>query len=278
MFGILLQGIASLFGEIAGSLGKWMVNKRVESLFAVGFQNSLVALAFFSVFALSSNGAFRLNPASIPSLLFLVALSIAQAYASMKAMVLASRGTFNFIRVGTLPLLLIADLLVGYDLSNRQIIGIFVVICALLFLFVNHGIERKGAGLAAFTAVNGAASIALFQWHVRVWNSVAAEQIILISAQTLFFLIGAVVVAKENPFRLLRRRLPFLQSAAYAGDSFVGSFSILFAPASVIMAAGRSFCVLWGILFGNRIFHEKSLLLKIITFVLVTIGIVLMMR
>ncbi len=278
MLGILLQGIASLFGEISGSLGKWIVAKRVESFYAIGFQNSLIALLFFIAYTLGGAGTFRLNPASFPSLALLVILAIAQAYATMKGMALAGRGTFNFIRTGTMPLLLIIDLFAGYHLSTYQIAGIVVVMCALLFLYMNHGIERKGAGLVAFTAVNAAITIGIYKWHITVWNSVAAEQLVLIGGQMLFFLFCTLFIAKENPFRLLWRRLPFLQSAAYAGDSFVGSFAYLFAPASVILAATRSFAVLWGILFGNRFYHEKGLLLKSATFVVVVAGIVLMTR
>jgi len=278
MLGIILQGIASFFGEISGSLEKWMVAKRVESFYAIGFQNSLVAIAFFLVYVIGNNGEFRLNPASFPTLALLVILSVAQAYATMKGMSIATRGTYNFIRTGTMPLLLIVDLFTGYDLSSRQIAGIVIVMCALIFLFMNHGIERKGAGFVAFTAVNAAATIALFKWHVTVWNSVAAEQLVLICSQTLFFLVCSVFIAKENPFRLLKRKLPILQSTTYAADSFIGSFAYLFAPASIILAATRSFAVLWGILFGNRIFHEKSLALKIATCVVVAIGIVLMVK
>jgi len=163
MLGIILQGIASFFGEISGSLEKWMVAKRVESFYAIGFQNSLVAIAFFLVYVIGNNGEFRLNPASFPTLALLVILSVAQAYATMKGMSIATRGTYNFIRTGTMPLLLIVDLFTGYDLSSRQIAGIVIVMCALIFLFMNHGIERKGAGFVAFTAVNAAATV-LHNW------------------------------------------------------------------------------------------------------------------
>lgn len=276
MLGIILQGIASFFGEISGSLEKWMVAKRIESFYAVGFQNSLIALVFFLIFAFGHGGSFRLHPDSFPTLALLIVLSVAQAYATMKGTAMASRSTFNFIRIGTLPLLLILDLLTGYAISSWQIAGIIVVMCALFFLFMNHGVEKKGAGLVAFTAVNAAISLAIYKWHVTVWNSVAAEQLVLISSQMAYFLVCSVFIAKENPFRLLNRRLPFLQSASYATDSFIGSFSYLFAPASVILAATRSFAVLWGILFGNKIFHEKKLGLKIVTFVAVAVGIIMM--
>jgi hypothetical protein len=278
MLGILLQGIGSFFGEISGSLEKWMVTKRVESFYAVGFQNCLVAIAFFLAYVFCTKGSLRLNPESYPTLALLIILSIAQAYATMKGAVIASRGTFNFIRVGTMPLMLIFELFIGCDLSSRQISGIVLIMCALVYLYMNHGIERKGAGLVAFTAVNSAVTLELYKWHVTIWNSVAAEQLILIVAQTIFFYAGAVFIAKENPFRLLRKRLPLFQSASYATADFLGSFAYLFAPASVILAAARSSSVLWGILFGNRFFHEKGLALKITTFVIVTIGIVLLVR
>jgi hypothetical protein len=276
MIGIFLQALASFFGELSGSLGKWIVKKHVESIYTIGFQNSLVSFALFLGVAVIRQDTFRLDPASFPTLALLIILAIAQAYGTLKAMSLASRGTFNFIRTGTMPLLLVIDLLIGINLTGHQIAGIIVVMCALLFLFLNHGIEKKGAVLTALTALNAAACISLYKWHVTVWNSVVAEQMVLIGAQMIFFLFGALWITKENPFRLLRKQLPFLQSASHAGDAFIGSFAYLFAPASVILAATRSFAVLWGIIFGNRVFHEKGLALKIVTFVLITIGVFLM--
>jgi hypothetical protein len=277
MIGILLSAIASFFGELSGTLEKWMVKKKVESVYAIGFQNSLVSFAFFVFFVLVGNGELRLHPDSFPTLALLAVLAVLQAYLTLMGTAIASRGTFNFIRTGTMPLLLVADLLVGYSLTATQISGIVVVMCALLFLFMNHGIERKGAWMVALSAVNAAITLSLYKWHVTVWNSVAAEQLVVHCAYLLFFLFGSIVIAKENPLKLLTKRLPFMQSAVYAVDSFISSFAYVFAPASVILAATRSSAVLWGILFGNRVFHEKALVLKIATCVVITIGIVLML-
>ncbi len=276
MIGIFLQALASFFGELSGSLGKWIVSKHVESVYAIGFQNSLISFALFLVVASIRHDTFRLNPDSIPTLIPLAILAVAQAFGTVKAISLASRSTFNFIRTGTMPLLLIVDLLIGTPLTGHQVVGIIIVMCALLFLFLNHGIERKGAVLTALTALNAVACISLYKWHVSVWNSVVAEQMVLIGSQLICFFFASVFVARENPFRLLRKQLPFLQSTSHAGDAFVGSFGYLFAPASVILAATRSFSVLWGIAFGNRVFHEKGLVLKISTFILICIGIIFM--
>lgn len=278
MFGILLQGIANLLGETSGSLEKWMVKHKVESFYAVGFQNSLISLLFFVATLFWHEKIFAIDPRSYPTLALLVLLSVAQAYATMKATTVASRGTFNFIRTGTIPLLLVSDLFLGRNLSVWQISGIILIILTLLFLFLNHGIERKGAWLVIFTTINGALCLGIYSYHINTWNSVPAEQTILITAQAMFFLACSIRMKKENPFKLLSKRLPLLQSVSYAGTVFIESFAYLFAPASVIVAASRSFAVLWGIVFGNRIFHEKALKIKITALAFILIGIVLITR
>lgn len=278
MIGVLFQAVATFFEEISGSLEKWMVERRVESFYAVGFQNTVLSMAAYLAYVVFGPGRFVIHPDSIPSLVVLVMLSVAQAYATMKGTAVSSRSTFNFIRTGTMPLLLLADLVLGYVISSRQIVGIVLIVLALVFLFMNHGIERKGAGLVAFTAVNAALTISIYKWHITRWNSIGAEQIVLHASIGLFFLYGAIRFNRENPLRLMFRRMPMAQSATYAIGSFVEGFAYQYAPASIILAAKRSFSVLWAIIFGNRLFHEKHLALKLVTFALVASGILLLIR
>ncbi|OGL73881.1 hypothetical protein A3C96_01395 [Candidatus Uhrbacteria bacterium RIFCSPHIGHO2_02_FULL_60_10] len=276
MLGIIFQAIASFFEEISGSLEKLIVEKKLASFYAIGFLNAALSLGFYAIYALTGKGRFVIHPASLPSLAVLVILAVAQAYATMKGTSLAARSTFNFVRTGTMPLLLLADLALGYGIGWRQILGIACIVLALLVLFMNHGIERRGLGLVVFTAINAAVTISIYKWHITKWNSVAAEQLVLHVFIAAYFLFGAVRLRRENPFRLLRNRTALAQTGSYAFGSFLEGFAYQYAPASIILAAKRSFAVLWSILAGNRVFHEKRLVLKLITFIMVAAGIVLL--
>jgi len=81
---------------------------------------------------------------------------------------------------------------------------------------------------------------------------------------------------KENPIKYLFKRKLFFESFPRGISGVLISFAYLYAPASVITSVKRGFSVLWSIISGNKIFHEKHLVIKIISFVLIITGLVFM--
>jgi hypothetical protein len=105
---------------------------------------------------------------------------------------------------------------------------------------------------------------------------VEAEQFLTHLALLIYLFVMAMKVGKENPFALFIKRKFFVQSFAAGLAGVLVSFAYLFAAASTIIAAKRAIAVLWAIVSGNRYFAEKGLGLKIILFVLVSVGIILL--
>jgi len=276
MLGILFQGVASFFEEISGSLGKAIVTKQASALFALTFINSVGTIAMNAAYALAGEGRFVLHPASYPTLALLCVMAATQAYAAMMGTALSSRSTFNFVRTGTMPLLLGIDLALGVAVTARQSYGILLIVVALGVLFMNHGIDRKGLGWVVISTVNSAASIAIYKWHITTYNSVAAEQIVLHAAIALSFLAMALRHGGLRPFAVLRNGSTWAQTFTYGFGVFLEGFAYQYGPASVILAAKRSFAVLWAIVTGNRVFNEGKLGLKLAASGVVICGIVLL--
>ncbi|MEK7560318.1 MAG: hypothetical protein AAB522_03410, partial [Patescibacteria group bacterium] len=67
-----------------------------------------------------------------------------------------------------------------------------------------------------------------------------------------------------------------LQSATSGAGSVAMSFAYVFAPASVIVTAKRSFMIFWSILSGSIYFHEKRIVLKFIAMAFLISGIILL--
>ena len=86
----------------------------------------------------------------------------------------------------------------------------------------------------------------------------------------------ALFVAKENPFRFLRQPVFLLQSVTEGISHVVLSFAYIFAPASVITAAKRALAILWAILSGNLYFREKQFFIKMVSFIIIAVGLVLL--
>lgn len=89
---------------------------------------------------------------------------------------IADRSTYGFLRVLTIPLLLLVDLALGYSLSQGQIVGVSILTLSVLLLLLNHGLRTKGIGFVLLSAVNAVVTLSLFKYDITHFNSVEVEQ------------------------------------------------------------------------------------------------------
>ena len=139
-------------------------------------------------------------------------------------------------------------------------------------------VARNTLVWASISALNSAVTLSIYKWHITNYNSVPAEQIILGVTQTVFFFWGAWHFCHENALKLMARPHALIQSLAYAVGNVIQSYSYLYAPTSVIIAANRSFSTLWAILAGRQVFHEKALAFRLVILGLIIAGLVLLVR
>lgn len=168
------------------------------------------------------------------------------------------------------------DIALGLAPTSFQMVGIALTVMTLIILFRNHGIERAGAWLTLFTAVNAVATLSLYQYNVRHFNSVIAEQLLIHAVLIAYFAIVSVIAMHEHPFRLLAHRATFVQSLSMGVGGVIESFAVLFAPISIVIAAKRSSSVLWATVAGRLTFHEGHFALKAMAVVLLAIGLILL--
>jgi hypothetical protein len=271
MFGILLLSAGAFFSEIGVSLGKEEVARRKENIYTYGFLSLFLSTLVFFIIALL-RGKFLFSLDSLPTLSLRIGLEILQTYVSIRAITTADRSTFGFLRVLTIPLLLLVDLSLGYALSVSQIIGAGVLTTSLLLLFLNHGLRSRGIGLVLFSAVNAVITISLFKYDITHFNSVEVEQGIVQVILLVFFALMAWRVNQQNPLRLLTRPLFFFQSLSQAVAGVLVSFGYVFVPASVAASVERSASVFFSMLSGNRYFHEKKFAQKLLAFLFLALG------
>lgn len=284
MFGLGLAGIATLAEEIADSIGKRGIAARTLNVYAFGFLlnlGALVSIVLFGLlvpkdlFAPGFPGGFMFSTASLPTFGPRLVLELLQVYVTVRAIAEADRGTFGFLRTLTLPLLLAVDMALGYTVTGWQMTGVVFIIGSLIVLFMNHGLSRHGSLFTLIAAVNAVATLSLFKYDISHFNSVEAEQGIILLANMVFLFILAYM-ARQNPFALLAQPVFGLQVVLSGISTTLMSFAYLFAPASVITAAKRSFAVLWAMLSGNVYFREGHFVIKSICFAFVAVGIVML--
>jgi len=275
MLALVLVSIGTFFDELSIALGKAKVEHNEQTIYSMAFLSYIWAtLWFFLIILYKGNFVFSL--ASLPTFIPRLLIELILAHITTLAIIRSDRSTFGFIRTGTIPLLLLTDLWMGYTLSTTQLFGILILAGARLVAFMNHGLQREGIMLVVWATILPIATIALYKYNITHFNSVEAEQFLTHLALLIYLFVMAMKVGKENPFALFIKRKFFVQSFAAGLAGVLVSFAYLFAAASTIIAAKRAIAVLWAIVSGNRYFAEKGLGLKIILFVLVSVGIILL--
>ncbi len=285
MLGIILAVLSRIVYEASSSIGKWEISHKKESVYSMGFLNMVWGLVVITAltllipkdfFAPGFPGGFVFSSESLPTLLARLPLEIAQGYAAVHALALADRSTYGFLRILTIPALLIVDISLGYSVGATQMAGMALIIASLILLFVTHGIKRKGAGLVIFTALNAVATLSLFKYNVTHFNSAETEQIISFAVLIPFFYYMAIRTSKENPLQLFFRPIFLAQSSTMGLSNVLSAFAYALGIPSVITAAERALSVLFSILSGRTYFHEKNLWIKLCSFGIIATGIYLL--
>jgi len=272
MIGIGLVFIGEFFQELGTSLAKYEFAHKKESLYAIGFLNGLWATLFFILWGVFGGGEFVFSTASLPTFIPRALLEIAMQFVTIQAVITAERSTFTFLRIFTIPLLLVVDLVLLYPIAFEQIVGICIIVAALIILLLNHGLSRRGKMLSLASGVIAVITISLYKYDITHYNSVIAEQTIIHLILLCAMVVTAEVRLKENVFRCLLNPMLLLQSLVAGIAGVLLSVALVFAPASIIMAAKRSFEILGAIVSGRAYFHEKNVALKLFACALIALG------
>ena len=262
MLAVAMIFASTLLHETADTMGKKAVKKRRETVYSLAFLGIFWSLVFLVAAALLG-AEFVVTGASLPILIPRIILEAVLAYIGAEAIVRADRSTLGFLRLLTIPLLLVVDIILGYRLTTWQFIGIGLMFGGLLLAFHHNPRGKKGAGLALLGAVIGVATASLYKWNITHYNSVVGEQVIMFSCLLLFFYVQSVRHSHTSPLRLLLRPRSGAQSLAGGLGAAIEGFAYQFAPASVIIALKRSLALMWSIVFGHTYFHEKSFRRKV---------------
>ena len=276
MFGIILVSLGTLFEEIGDLIGKAQARKGRQDLYAMGFFTYFwPAIIFLVIIFFRAKFIFSLQ--SLPTFAIRSFLEILQAHFTVKAIMRADRSTFGFIRVLTLPLLLVVDFFLGYAVTARQVGGIVLIVMVLVFIFLSDKIGGRGRWLTLFTSLNAVATTSLFKYNITHFNSVEAEQFLVIMILLVYFWASGRYWTGQNNLRLLFSNRVFLwQSLSQGFANLLESFAIKFAPASVILAGKRSTATIWTALSGRFVFSEKNFAFKLVVLTLLVSGILLL--
>lgn len=276
MFGILLITVGAFFGEISASVGKKEVEKGKEDINTFVFLNLFWSTSLFALLVAFRRELFIFSFASLPTFSARLILEIFQSYIMVRGMISADRSTFSFIRLLTIPLLLISDLVIGYNLNASQITGVIILSLMLALVFLGKKINHAGVFWLILGAVNAVFTLSLFEYDITHFNSMVAEQLVIQIFLLIFYFFFILYRTKTNPIRLLFKKIFFAQSFSEGISSLLSNFAYGFLPASVATAAVRATAILSAVFFGRMYFGEKHIIYKIFLFFISIIGLFLL--
>src|SRR3989338_2303064 len=276
MLGGLLVFVGEGIQEISSSLGKQLLSRRELSYAFYGTLNYFLVAVFFLAVAFIGGQSLVFNSAAAGFFAARFFVEIAQAEVSLRALATADRTTFGFVRVLTIPLLLLVDLALGYPLSFLELSGIALVIVALSLYFLHEHTPRTGVGLTLFTAVNAVVGISLYKYNITHFHSVAFEQFYICVLISLYFLFRTKAHERSAFVQLLLQPKVIPQLFAHAAASVLVSFAYLYGAASLILALTRASTVFWSAVAGMLYFQEKKTVRKGICCAGLVLGVLIM--
>lgn len=277
MIGFILTALGTSAEEVGIALGKKSVQSKKIGTYGLMVLHTLVSIAIFLATVLIWPGAFVFSVLSLPFFLARAFFEVLQMYMSTQALVRSDRTTFAFVRTLTIPLLLAVDVYLGYSLSLLQIVGIVILTLAILAIFSGKQFSKAGIGFVLFSALNAVITISLFKYNISHYNSIAAEQLGILSILALYAIIGRYVSNEPSPFHLvIRDRQVFWQVLAESIGGVLQSFAFLFLPPSILIAVKRSTSVFWSLVSGHFVFHERHFLWKGATVTMLITSLVLL--
>lgn len=134
MLGVIIVFLSSFFVEVSDSVAKLELKQKQIGLYSLAVVNSFaVTLIFIAVNIFQRE--FNFSWDSLPIISVRVILEIVLIYFALTAIAKADRSTHGFIRILTMPLLLLVDFMLGYQINNYQLAGMGIIIFSLYLLF-----------------------------------------------------------------------------------------------------------------------------------------------
>lgn len=277
MFPALLILTSTLSTELSSSMGKQLVKQRRENIYDLAFLGIFWGTVIM-VLTLAFGAEFRVTLASLPTLIARIILEFALLITIAEATIKADRSTVGYMRLITIPLMLVVDIALGYHISTFQLAGIAVMFFAMVAAFRHSPSGKRGAWIAVLSGIIGVGTVSLYKYNITHFNSVAGEQITVLVIVCIGFHYLSYRQSRRSPLRLLFRPATSTQALADGLAIPLESFAYSLAPASLVMAYKRSFALIWSIIFGGTRFHEHSIGRKLTSAALMCVGIVLLTR
>lgn len=282
MIGIILGFFGTLLFEINNVLLKDRTKKyHVITLWVV---TTFLSMSIFFLTWLYkyffSDISLYFNPESIWLLALRAFLEILQSLFTIIALKHCDRSTFSILRILTIPLLVLADILLWYNFSIYSYIWIGIILFSFIFFNTNHKtLNWKWWYYALFISINAVFTLSLFKYSItHYWNSLEIDQFIMWFSTLIFFIVyNYFFHEKKLWFHLFKKEKIFVFQWILIWIWAVAiSYTYQYLNASEATALKRAWEMIWAIWSWFMFFWEKNLKKKIAFWICILIWLFVM--
>ncbi|MBP7057338.1 hypothetical protein KBB08_02510 [Candidatus Gracilibacteria bacterium] len=274
MVGVLLMVVAACFIEIGAYLSKHEVENHHESLQAMMFLNTFCSAFLFLAVALWNDASFVIY--SWPILVLGAVFSIVSALVGSIATIKSQMSQAGLFRLASIPLLLLVDYFLGYDISPLQFGGIAMILAILVMLSFKHEWDKPSVRWLMLNAFLVVIDVTLYKYSIDRVASLEMIQLMYRFSLLLYCILVMRLANKEHVLRHLATPIAWWQSAVIAIGAVLSGFAFSYGPPSIILAAYRSAQAFWSLIIGALFFYERSLAIKILILVFLIFGVTLL--
>lgn len=274
MITVLLATISSFIDQLGFSIIKKVENDEVHTqdvwtTALITWLSSSILIFVITVV----KGKYLLDQSIVWIFIPRIILEIIQLYVTFKALKIAELSSFNFIRVFTIVLVVIFELIfLKTSPDLYQYLGILITILAVAYTF-RHGIKQiAGSKFILLSTINAGILVVLTRYQFQHNDPYLNESIVRVFSILILFSIS--MFKNKFKFRINKKSLLLLPTKSLVGILNLTALSL--GNAAIYTTAERGGSLLSSVIVGHKVFKETSLGEKLGVALALSIGIILL--
>ena len=270
---LLMLAWTFLWEQAAIRIKKYKEIQPYQKAMVITFFQTLISglsIYFFAGFE------FQINILNIILSLVLIAWVVGFYYFAIKTIEVADRSTSSIFSVLVLPMLLISDLVLWYEINMYQIVWVLFITFILLLSSYNGTLNLKWLKYILTTTGIAFLNTMVFKYTISHGSNVST----MLFIQSIFaMLIAIMVVYKQmwlNWIKAMMKKDYMIIWAIRGTNTMLTSLAYMFGPASIISSFKRMCAMFWWVVFWKLIFHEANLWRKMGNVALLSLWILVM--
>jgi len=245
-----------LWEQAAIKIKKYKELDVFQKAILIPFFQALISITFWYLFGWLH---FELNAVSFAIAIATILLTVWFYYYAMKTIETADRSTASIFSVLVLPMLLVSDIILWYDITMYQVVWVLFITLVLLYSSYSGTLNMKWFKYIIITTLIAFVSTMIFKYQISHYASVYSQLFI----QSFFAMLIAIWIVYKKMWLawlkwILKKDYIIIWAVRWT-NTMLTSLAYMFGPASIISSFKRICAMFWWVIFGKLVFHETQI-------------------